>query len=177
MAELFGAEIRIASASLNILGVLLFMNAITKLPDYREFVWKQKLRALFVVQKSGILLFNRFWKKDDADSNEMLIGSALTSIKTVINTITDEETIHKLELDDKALIFSMNDEADFISCIIVDEYIDSLHDRLKDFSAKFQNLFSELLRNWNGNTDLFTPAESICDEVFMRKQINLRENV
>lgn len=172
MSNLLGSEIRILSASLNILGVLLFMNAISKLPDYREFVWMKKTRALFIVKSSGILLFNRFWKKDDAESNEMLIGSALTSVKTVINTITDEESIYKLELEDKSLLFHIDEEIDIVACIIAEEYVPSLHDRLKTFSERFKKMFKPVLKDWNGNIDVFTPAESLCDDIFMREHKN-----
>ncbi|MBD3353648.1 MAG: hypothetical protein GF364_19345 [Candidatus Lokiarchaeota archaeon] len=170
MTARFGPDIRVLSASLNIIGVICFMFAILNLPDYREFVWKQHLRALFIVRTSGILLFNRFWKRENKEnSNEYLIGGALSSIQTVLSNITEETSINRMELEDKALLFKMYPDKDVVGCIIADEYIDSLNERLNVFLDRFDVMFGGSLKDWDGNTQVFLPLESICDEVFMEK--------
>jgi hypothetical protein len=170
--ESYGASIRIIGAILNIIGINFFMLMMVKLPDYREFVWKEKLNAVFIIDEAGLCVFNRFFKGNiENDGKELMIAGALTGIKAMLSNMTSK-SVKVLELSDKVLIFDHIEEYNIIACIIADEYLDSFEYRIKSFLADFMKIFGTNLKKWKGNIDFFMPLESICDEIFMPLQKN-----
>ncbi len=163
--ELLGIWERIVSNILNIIGINLFMITIIKMPDYREFLWYKKIYAVFLVNDAGISMFSRFYKTIGQEGQDLLISSAIITIKNLLSTMTEIDQIGMIELEGKTLIFEANPDIG-IACLISEEYIPSLKYKLLKFVKNFKELFGLTLKTWNGDVEAFLPAEPICDKIF-----------
>ena len=158
---------RIIGDIISIVGVNLFFIISKNMTDYREFFWNDYLDSIFVVNDSGLLLFNRDYKENVNESRqEYLIGGGIYSIQTIISMITSEEELNIIELEDKSLIFEKSHE--IIVCAIAKKHSKVLQYRLKQFLERFYLEFEEHLKHWNGNMDIFKKADEICDDLFPR---------
>jgi hypothetical protein len=144
------------------------MYGLANLPDFGEFDWKQKIRALLIInRRDGVCLFSRFFHetKDDDSSRDILIAGALSSVQTVLKEMNGKEDVESVHLSDKDLIF--NTHKSFIGVIIADEHLRSLQFRLQQFSQEFESIFQDILQTWDGNVNIFLPADVIADKIFI----------
>jgi hypothetical protein len=117
------------------------------LPDLGEFDWKQKIRALLIInRKDGICLFSRFFQtsQEDGTSREVLIAGALSSVQTVLKELSGKDTIESVQLPDKALIFDSHKL--FIGVVIADAQLRSIQYRLQQLCQDFEIIFNDIIR-------------------------------
>lgn len=167
----FGVWIRVIGDLIVIVGLNLFMYGLKSLPDLGEFDWKQRIRALLIInRKDGVCLFSRFFNttQEDSASREVLIAGALSSVQTVLKELSGKDTIESVQLSDKALIFDTH--TSFIGVIIADAPFRSLQYRLLQFTREFEMIFQDILQNWDGNVNIFLPADVMADKIFMPSQ-------
>jgi hypothetical protein len=161
----FGMPIRLLGDSLMIFGLLFFRYSLSHLPILTEFDWMDKIRALIVLNESGIGLFSRFFKREDPmASDEMLISGALSSIQSVLKTTVGHDKIKSVQVGGKSFIFETR--KNLIFAIIAEESMESLQDRLVEFADEFMHHFSFVTDVWYGNTEKLKAAEWIADRIF-----------
>lgn len=164
---LFSIDVFVYQAVLGIFALHFYQYNLDHLPDYREFLWKDKLNAVYIVSNGGVLLFGRSYKSNIDFNQEFLIGGGLYSIRTIINTITSNEKLRKVELEDRVLIFDIYNEV--IACAITNGYNKSIQTQLHLFLKEFYDKFKVFIEDWSGNMEVFSPAEKLCDQYLMPK--------
>ena len=76
-----------------------------------------------------------------------------------------KDPLNAVKLSDKSIIFEYREKINFV--IIADEDFQALHLRLKEFADEFMIIFKNIVKDWNGNMSVFTPAEWLADKIFM----------
>jgi hypothetical protein len=164
---LFSIDVFFYQAVIGIIALHFYQYNLNNLPDYREFLWKDKLNAVYIVNNGGILLFGRSYKNDIDFNQEFLIGGGLYSIQTIIQTITSNANLKKVELADRVLIFEIYNN--IIACAVTNEYNKSIQTQLHLFLKAFYEKFHVFINDWSGNMEVFSPAEKLCDQYLIPK--------
>ncbi len=166
LLELYGLMIKVIADIITLSGLVLFFFSIQRLPDLRELEWVQKIQALLVIQPNGIAVFSRFFhSKAENENQEFLISGAISTIDSVLKSMVGKDPLNAVKLSDKSIIFEYREKINFV--IIADEDFQALHLRLKEFADEFMIIFKNIVKDWNGNMSVFTPAEWLADKIFM----------
>lgn len=161
-----GVIIRLIGDCASLMGTILFLYTIERLPDFTEFDWISGLQSIIVMNESGVSLFGRFYQNSGTKAHgKHMVSGGLSSVKAVLEEMTGRKKMKTVYLDDKVLHFEYRMNLTFV--IITDKYYQSLAIRLEQFADEFENLFKCVLENWNGNLQTFMPAESIADRIFI----------
>jgi hypothetical protein len=150
-----------------IVGLNLLLETFERIPRPEEFDWTTKIRALLVIYSNGIHLFSRFWREGQVIEEPDLISGALVAVKAVLEEMVGPEKMQTVTLEDQTLLFEYRER---FSCVIfAEEPLKSLRVRLRQFADEFSNLFSPVLEDWRGLNEIFVPAETIADTIFLPK--------
>jgi len=160
----FGMISRVIGDFILILSFPIFFRMLQKLPHFGEFDWKRRIRAVIVYEDHGIALFSHFWDSTSNEQNQQLITASLNSIQSMFSQLHGDQKFHTVNMANKCILFESKDQFHFV--IIADEYLYSLQIRLRQFSEKFFGLFTNTIKNWDGNIDQFAGTKLIFDKIF-----------
>ncbi len=166
---LFGLAARVIGELCIIIGLSLFLPTFEHIPRPEEFDWMTKIRGILVIYHNGVPLFSRFWREGKIVDGPGLISGALEAVKAVLQEMMGQEKLNTVTFEDQTLIWEYREH--FSAVIFADESLKSLRVRLKQFTDEFANLFGPALEDWRGNNDVFMPAETIADAIFLPSSV------
>ncbi|MHA2228450.1 MAG: hypothetical protein ACXABL_04525 [Candidatus Thorarchaeota archaeon] len=159
-----GIEVYIFSVGLLIIGMMIFGLAIVGSPALDELDWKSQLRELFVIHKSGLLVYHKVFSKT-VKVDQALAAAGIAGVQALFQEITSSESGFKeLTMGDKNLFCAHGE--DFISVILVRKLYRVIYDKLVDFTENFQFLFGRSLRSYVGSLNEFSAADDIVETTF-----------
>jgi len=145
--------------------ILLFLFFIN-LPPFSEFDWRDKIESLFIMDSSGLCLYNKFFKINSENINENLITGSLTTIKLLLEKITYQRSISvfRKKGGSTTIIYPGKYITGVLFC---DEDLMSLKVKLFKLVNKIESLYWTIFSNWNGNMEVFTPIKNISARIFL----------
>jgi hypothetical protein len=85
--QMFGFEIRMIGAILLLISVIFLSYFFFTLTDFSEFDWKEKIEALFLINKAGICLYHKIFKEKKELISENLISAAISIINDMLKEL------------------------------------------------------------------------------------------
>ncbi len=164
-----GITARVVGELCIITGLNIFLATFERIPRPEEFDWMTKIRGILVIYHNGIPLFSRFWREGRIVEGPDLVSGALYAVKTVLQEMVGQERMNTVTFEDRTLLFEYREH--FSAVIFADEALKSLRVRLKQFADEFGILFGPALEDWRGNNDVFVPAETIADSIFLPREV------
>jgi hypothetical protein len=166
--EALGLEIRIIGAGLQLISVVILSYFFIILPPFSEFDWQEKLEVLYIIDSAGICLFYKSFNRKKDFMNEQLISAALKSINLILEEMVKSKEIskHISVIKRKGEIVNIY-QGKFVSGVLyTSEELNIPKIVLKEFIEKFELLYQNILLNWDGSLNIFTPVESIVNDFF-----------
>ena len=160
----FGLSIRIVGDIFQLIGVIVLATFFTSLPSLAEQDFKNKIDKLFLMRSSGICIYYKFFKDPTNKRGDQIIAGAINSIKMMLKEISNDDGEMVIEKEGKVLITY---QGKYITGVIIaDQNLNSLHFLLKRLIEKVEFLYSNIIRDWDGEMEIFHPIENITQEIF-----------
>ena len=118
------------------------------------------LRDLWILDESGITLYNHVY---DTRINEHLFGGLLTAINIFANEVADGD-LTKFEIGSKRFTLLKCNKLLFVASSSSAIKEKTIQNELKRISSKFFNKYSNILKDWNNNTTIFSDFEKVIED-------------
>jgi hypothetical protein len=167
---LFGLESRMIGDILQLISLLMLSYFFFTLPDFSEFGWKEKIEALFLIDKAGICLYQKSFKKNKELISENLISAAISIVnemlRDLIGTGNDKGVLIIKKPKQIVMIYS----GEILSGVLyITEDLKYPKVILKEFVDKFELLFKNIIQDQTikfPREKLFKYTETIIEDLF-----------
>ncbi len=136
------------------------------LPPFATLDWHKQIEELYVIDKSGVCLFQKVFTGKEQAIDYNLVSSALASVNYILKEMTStadkgQSTIKKG--DRTITMFS----SELVNGVVISKEENYLIDyNLKNFIETFEAIYRAVLAKWNGNNKVFEPAEAMAEKIF-----------
>jgi len=160
-----GYMVKLSSHLIFLMGVIFFTITILSIPSSTEIGWEEKLRHLYVITQNGLCAYEyKFREEITIDSD--LLTSGLSGVVTLVQEMTKSEKRLKIIKQEKNNIFL--EYGEFVTIVLIaKEELRIIYDKIAEFLHEFEEIFSENLRNWDGNVDIFKIADILIKKLFL----------
>jgi len=134
------------------------------LPSKKELEWKKKLDHILVLSKSGLPLYSQSFKEKDLESDMILTGGAIVGISSLINEITQTSKLKVIRQEKYCIMLEQS--SDLILAVMTTEELNIIRDKMIDFLIDFESFFKDLIKNWVGDSLVFSPAKRLVEKHF-----------
>jgi predicted regulator of Ras-like GTPase activity (Roadblock/LC7/MglB family) len=162
--RIFGAWILIVGNFERLAGFIFLFWFVRSLPSFSEYNWQTKINTLLLIHKDGLLIYNKDFREEGDETRASIIAGMLTSIKMMLQTVTEKKGLTVIEKEGKVVI--INPSKFLIGIIICDEDLKSLRILLSKFVERIEEIYYKILEDWNGSMDIFKPINFIINEFF-----------
>ncbi|MFX1453210.1 MAG: hypothetical protein ACFFCM_20420, partial [Promethearchaeota archaeon] len=132
---------------------------------FTEFGWKEKLKELYIIAPNGGTLFHYSFEKETIQKVHDLVSAGLTGYKEIIaEIIQSKQTLKVMDHQDLKILFEYGTYSTI--ALIAYENLKIYQSKLDSLIKQFENLFQDVLSNWNGETELFLPSKRLIEEIF-----------
>jgi len=164
VTESFGLGIRFVGALIQLCSIIFIFLYISTLPPFTEFDWFDKIESLYLVERSGLPIFTKHFKEDLKKVNPTILGGTIISAQLMLETIINEKGFSVIKRPDHTVIVYSGNHLTGI--IFSKGDLNSLKYLLKCFISRIEEIYNNLLNDWNGDLTVFKPVEAICNEIF-----------
>ncbi|MFX1274531.1 MAG: hypothetical protein ACFFBP_18535 [Promethearchaeota archaeon] len=166
ITSIFGHEARFLGFFLQIIGISLLFNFYITLPPFSEFNWYEAIEDILIMNTAGLAIFEKKFLKKKEEYDGVLVGGVITSMKIILESITDSDKggISVLEKKGKTIIIYQSDN--MIGVIFSTRNLKTLHVLLQKFILRLESIYANILPTWDGELSVFEPVKFICDEIF-----------
>ncbi len=158
-----GLYIRVIGDLGIICGMLLIGIFLNYIPSLSEIGWQQKIKYILILTHSGICVYNENFR-EKRELREIILAGALSGIKLYM-----EETLKsfpKLKTISKENeVFLLEEGKYIIGVLVVEQELEILKYFLKKIVYEFEEFFQDILKNWNGDTNIFKPTKNIVNNI------------
>ncbi|MEX2757069.1 MAG: hypothetical protein Q6365_016960 [Candidatus Sigynarchaeota archaeon] len=137
---------------------------IARMPPFIEIDWYDKLESLFIMHPSGVCIYNHYFHKPAIDLHENLITSVITSIRMLLENITNQRGTSVIKKDQNTIIIY---PGKYIFCVLIcKEDLEAGRFLVKKMTDRIESVFSPVLDQWDGEMAVFEPIDSMRAEIF-----------
>jgi len=165
--EIFGLWIRVLSDCLQAGGLLLISVFFSLLPSWREVDWRLALKDLFVIYQGGLSIYEHHFGAEtgkDQQAQTVMVGSVLDMAQSFIQQMLQVGTLKVLDIQDKKIILEQGQYV--LVAIVADQELDSIKYLLHSFVNRFETFFGDQLKNFQGDSSVFSPADKLLKQIF-----------
>ena len=156
---------------MQLISVVLLSYFFLTLPPFSEFDWEEKLEALFLLNNAGICLYYKSFSERKDLMSEHLVSAAIASINIMLRELSETKEQKRAfsvikKKGENVIIY----QGEFVAGVLyTSEELNLPKLALKDFVEKFETLYHNILVDWDGLMDIFSPASIIADDLFKTK--------
>lgn len=163
--NIFGLIPRLIGDLLQIIAILSLFWFFISIPSFTEYEWKDKIDDIFIIHKSGLLIYQRSFKVKDKSLYDSYISGLITSLKMMLETVSENQNISFIERKRKTIIIQTGKY--IYGALICNEKLKSLLLLLNNFIRKIEFIYSNILQEWDGNLKIFELIDKIADKYFI----------
>ena len=166
--DTFGIIIRLIGSLLQIISFSAIFYIFVKLPSLSEINWLEKVEEVFIIDKGGICLFYKSYINTGIKSDKFLISNAITSVKIILNELTSSTDTGTSIIRKENKVVSIHSGSLLTGVIISKEKLANFEFYLRILIQHLERLYSNVLKNWDGDLEIFNPIDEIIDEIFSK---------
>ncbi len=157
---------RLIGSILQLLGLVFLAFSFLKFSIFSEFDWKNNIEEVFLINKNGACIFYKSYiqKLDSLDKH--LITSAITSVNIMIKEILKSGSKETSVIKKKEKLIYLF-PGDLITGVIISKKeLNTIEFYMKQLIMKIEQVYKNILKNWDGDLDIFDPIDYIFEEIF-----------
>ncbi|TXT66714.1 MAG: membrane protein of unknown function [Promethearchaeota archaeon] len=164
----YGLYMRLLGSIIQLVSIIFLFFLFLKFPSFSEFDFKSVIEEIYLINKAGITLYHKSYVKSEDKSEPLqnLLSGVLTSINIVLKEITssDQRGLSIIKKKGKVLyIFS----GELTTGVIMSrKELPLINLYLKEFIIKVEEIYRNVLLNFEGKTKIFDPIENIVSNIF-----------
>ncbi|MFX0020922.1 MAG: hypothetical protein ACFE9S_01255 [Candidatus Hermodarchaeota archaeon] len=162
--NILGLEARLAGDILQLMAFIFLYLFFSSIPSFSEYDWQEKINNLFIIHKSGLLIYKKSFHIEEEESYDSVTSGTITMLKIMLETISDQETSTFIEKKGKSVIIQPGKY--IYGALIADEKLSSLQILLRNFVSAIEYTYANILKNWEGDLKVFRPIDKIAEEFF-----------
>jgi hypothetical protein len=179
VVDLIGPVSYTAGALIIAAGCIVMGTTLPNITDFDEFNWWSAVRELYILTRDGVSLLSIDLSEGRAstlDTESLLASSGITGIRTVLKKIIGtEEELQIVDQGTMKMLFAYSKHV--LGVLVVTKPLETLIEKLTSFITRFEVLYAEILRDFDGNISVFAPAQRLALAEFTRTQEAARTKV
>ncbi|MBN1801355.1 MAG: hypothetical protein JW891_07605, partial [Candidatus Lokiarchaeota archaeon] len=159
----FGLVFRLIGDIIHFASLFLLFLFFETTPSFAEFEWKDKVESIYIMHRSGLLLYQKkINRNDQQEFYEASQSGVLTTLKMMLDNISDQQEATFIEKKGKFVLIQPGTY--IYGVLICKKKLNSLISILLDIIQKIEGIYSGVLDNWDGNLVVFKPLSEIVKE-------------
>ncbi|MFX1571524.1 MAG: hypothetical protein ACFFB0_02165 [Promethearchaeota archaeon] len=164
--NLLQLQFRLFGSLLQIFGIAFFTYFFLKFPAFSEFDWKDKIEDVFLIYENGACLFYKSYTQKLDLLNEHIITSAITSVNIMLKEILKSRAKQISIIKKKGKLIYIF-PGDLITGVIFSKKESrTIELNMKQFVIKIEQVYNNILKDWDGDLEIFKPINYIFEEIF-----------
>ncbi|MBN1215958.1 MAG: hypothetical protein JXA99_11035 [Candidatus Lokiarchaeota archaeon] len=161
-----GHEIRLLGAILQIICICLIFRFLLNHPFIYKFNWKTIVEDFYILSLNGANLFYKAYSGGKKKIDASLVSGALLTINIMLKnlSLSPGKGIEIIEKEGHILYIYTGKYC--IGTIISKMNVDYLKYYLKKLIERIEIIYKNIFENWKGELRVFSPIESIIEEIF-----------
>jgi hypothetical protein len=168
LVNTFGILTRLIGSLMQILSFSAIFYIFVKLPSLSEINWLEKVEEIFIISKEGFCLFYKAYIDTEIKMDKNLISGAITSVKIMLNELTSSKDTGISIIRKENKVVSIYSGSLLSGVIISEEKLGNFGVYLRELILHLEKLYYNVLKNWNGDLNIFDPIDDIIDEIFSK---------
>ncbi|MFQ5833355.1 MAG: hypothetical protein ACE5H4_11670 [Candidatus Thorarchaeota archaeon] len=145
-------------------GFIVFGHSIIDTPALDELDWRRQLVELYLIQAGGILVYHHQFA-ESADIDQVLTAAGISGMQSLFPEITRSESgLNVVSIRDYAILFAHG--GSFTSVLIAKAAYQVLLGKVKEFTGKFDVIFSPIVQNFEGSLREFSSVQELVASYF-----------
>ncbi|MFX1388923.1 MAG: hypothetical protein ACFE9Z_02535 [Promethearchaeota archaeon] len=162
--NLIGLEARLVGDILQLVALIFLYLFFSSIPSFSEYDWQEKINSVFIIHKSGILIYKKTFKLEETQSYDSLTSGIITMLKMMLETISNQETSSYIEKKGKFILIQPGKYV--YGVLISEDKLNSLQILLNNFINSLENTYADILKNWDGQLKVFRPVDKMASDIF-----------
>ena len=117
------------------------------------------------MDKSGSNLYRKDFVDKYDDLHASVLSGHMFAVQTILQKITEKQDITVIKRDDRTVIIYPGEYT--YGIVICKENLYSLQRLIARFVYKIEAIYSNVLKDWRGDLEIFKPIKQIFNEVFL----------
>ncbi|MFX1575296.1 MAG: hypothetical protein ACFFB0_21380 [Promethearchaeota archaeon] len=163
--RIFGLISRIIGDCFQLVALIFFFSFFISIPSFSEYEWKKKVENLFIIHKSGLLIYEKSFVEKDKLSYRSSVSGILASLRMMLEQISEEQAASIIEKKGKYIVIQPGFY--LYGVLISEEKLNSFPLLLKNLIEKIEIIYSNLLQEWDGDLNVFRPIDKIIQDYFL----------
>ncbi|MFW9997235.1 MAG: hypothetical protein ACFFD4_34645 [Candidatus Odinarchaeota archaeon] len=133
-----------------------------------ELEWQKNVLHIMVLAKSGFPLFSQPLQTRNAAlrTNLILVDGVVVRISSIIREIIRARALQLKIVKQENHSVMIEEGTHVLVAIMVKEELKTVRKRMLGFIEDFESFFEDLLLEWKGDTDVFSPAKILVNKHF-----------
>lgn len=157
----------------NLIGVFLFLIGVSllffliqDLPSLNLFVSGNLIEDIYILNNNGACLYHGNPPTKTKKFNDHLISGAISILDNMLKQLTQSKAKGFAVIRKKNKILNIYSGKFVTAVLFSKEESSAIEYYLKEVVIRIENVYRDVLLNWNGKTSIFTPIKSIIEEIF-----------
>ncbi|TFF93393.1 MAG: hypothetical protein EU544_05950 [Promethearchaeota archaeon] len=162
----------------SVLSLTILVNSNETLP-HKEKEWFESLVHLYIIHKSGILLYDyEFSQQEDKIESDLVSGGIIGLTSLLKEIVKGEERLRIIDHGDMKLMFKYSPMKDVIFVLVIREDLLILRDKLDEFSKDFIETYKQQLDTLEYvRVDDWMGVSKLIEKYFERKYFEFAEHL
>ncbi|MFX1389793.1 MAG: hypothetical protein ACFE9Z_07020, partial [Promethearchaeota archaeon] len=167
---IFGLISRTVGIVLQLIAIGLVFFFFRNIPPFFEFDWYDKIENIFLINKDGICLYNYSYDSEHKQTvlDSQFITGTLTSMNILLEELFSNQPNEISIVEKKGKILTIFSGKYVTGIIISKEELRFFRHNLKKLVLKVEEIYKNVLIQWDGDLSSFLPVKNIINEIFLK---------
>ncbi len=134
------------------------------LPPSEEMNWADEILHLYVMNEGGIVLIDYSFRETTEFDADLFSGGIAGMCTLLQEMIKSDQKLKIIDHEDKKILFEYGNQ--FTVALLASKDLKILRTKLESLAKEIQNVFWETIANWDGNTEVFNPINTMVRNYF-----------
>ncbi|TXT66716.1 MAG: membrane protein of unknown function [Promethearchaeota archaeon] len=163
---MYGFNIRLLGSIIQLASILCLFIFFLKIPPFSEFDFDPYIEGIFLINKGGIALYHKSFVESEDGKSGHLFSSGITSVNIILNEIISSQKKGLSIIKKKGKILYLYSGSLTTGVLICNSERDHISSFLKEFILRVEDIYLNILVDFDGDISIFRPVENIIKEVF-----------
>jgi len=166
--DLLPLQFRFIGSIFQLYGFAFFAFFFLKFPILSEFDWKDKIEQVFIINEGGLCIFYKSYNEKLEEVNESLISGAITSVNIMLKELMNPVSRGMSVIRKKGIIIYMFHGNLINGVVFSNKEAKIIEFYMKQLITKIEQVYKNVLQNWDGDLRIFEPIEDIFSDIFSK---------